>query len=444
MEIALPTWAPPGSVYKTTKGIAVNVVSEPVVDRSLMSAAPIICTKEIDRDNEVIFPGGVNLANYQSNPVVLWDHGFSPEFPTPIAKCEHPDGRLAIEEQTDERMVARSYFTDKDMRSYQIFGLIDEGLIRAASIHVLPDYDQARQVVIDGKKITSFPVSEMLEWSWGCMGVNPEAVAKVLDRRTLGNERICDSIIKTLSPFYPAKKTLVRGWTPPAKDTVMAKKKFELSAIKTMSTDELQKSMPEADDDSKKAMEEEVATREDVAETETEVDEDLTPSAKVLTGVHSALVGIVSAINAAANQYENPTVKEHLTALIETINAEAAAIEGLYGEASNGKSMKPADSADEPKEDDLAKSWLAASSRRGLELGGFASRLDTLARAKNLRPDQQQTVTGVVKHFRKLIGAAKTMKPAEPKPNPEDERLKKLETTFEGIGNKLKELAPAK
>lgn len=101
-----------------------------------MSARAVINTPREDREGDVIKPAGVQLENFRKNPVVLWEHGLG-EITRPIAKCQHPDGRLAIEVD-NEKISATSYFTAKSMESLQIFHLITEGLVRATSVRALP------------------------------------------------------------------------------------------------------------------------------------------------------------------------------------------------------------------------------------------------------------------------------------------------------------------
>lgn len=60
-----------------------------------MSARAVINTPREDREGDVIVPRGVHLDNYRNNPVVLWEHGLG-ELTRPIAKCQQPDGKLAL------------------------------------------------------------------------------------------------------------------------------------------------------------------------------------------------------------------------------------------------------------------------------------------------------------------------------------------------------------
>ncbi|WP_299462590.1 hypothetical protein [uncultured Gimesia sp.] len=102
--------------------------TQPMIDERLMSARAIINTPREDREGDIIVPRGVHLENFRKNPVVLWEHGLG-EITRPIAKCQHPDGNLALEVE-EHQISATSYFTDKSLESLQIFHLIVEGLVK--------------------------------------------------------------------------------------------------------------------------------------------------------------------------------------------------------------------------------------------------------------------------------------------------------------------------
>lgn len=171
------------------------------IDGGMMSATAVICTPAVDNDSEIIMPGGIDIeSRYRANPVVLWEHGAEPALPTPIAKCEHPDGTLALE-QSAEELVGTSYFTPHNQCSEQIFALIDEGIVRATSVRVDPDPDAMTYKKIDDKNVLVMKRSTLIEWSWCCMGVNPEAVRKTLDRNSLAGSKIAQPLKHVLKRY---------------------------------------------------------------------------------------------------------------------------------------------------------------------------------------------------------------------------------------------------
>ncbi|QDV21414.1 hypothetical protein Pan153_61020 [Gimesia panareensis] len=175
-----------------------------------MSARAIINTPREDREGDVIVPRGVQLENYRKNPVVLWEHGLG-EITRPIAKCQNSNGELALE-VTDNEISAISFFTDKCLESLQIFHLIAEGMVRATSVRALPIKSSIRKTSTAGTGII-LEEWELIEWSWGALGVNPDAIARTLDRGTIEGRKITEPLLKSLKAVLPADQTTFPGWS---------------------------------------------------------------------------------------------------------------------------------------------------------------------------------------------------------------------------------------
>ena len=206
----------PGAIYKLAAGLAQDQIVRPAIDLAQMRVDAVICTPAVDRQGDVIAPRGVDAEHYAQNPVVLWEHGFDPHFSAPIAKCQRPDGSLALS-ITEGAVEGSAYFTDKTLESSQIFALIAEGIVRATSIHVLPKAPP-RTALIGGQQADIYEQTELLEWSFGRVGVNPEAVAKLLHRGRLDGRQIMEPLKKSLLPFVPLRKVQGKGWSaaPPS------------------------------------------------------------------------------------------------------------------------------------------------------------------------------------------------------------------------------------
>ncbi len=174
-------------------------VVSPSVDIQRMRATAIICTPAVDREQEVILPEGVDFTNYVLNPTVLWEHGLDSVITVPIAKCEDSSGKLALR-MNGNRLEGDAYFTNKVRESEQIFDLIVEKIVRATSIHVIPTGGK-KKASINGVNATVYPQSSMVEWSWGRLGVNPEAVLKMLNKGRLAGSAIVPALAKSLQPF---------------------------------------------------------------------------------------------------------------------------------------------------------------------------------------------------------------------------------------------------
>ncbi len=173
-----PRKAPFSRVYKLyndgRRDVAQRINwSNPAVNEAEMSLTMTICTDAVDREKEVIIPTGVEFTDYRRNPVVLYEHGLDPNFPTPVGRCETPGGKLALT-VTEHSILATCYFIRGDADSEKVWNLVRNGAIRCASIHVLPTANPVRRV-IDGKNATIYPKSSMVEWSLGRIPVNQEA-----------------------------------------------------------------------------------------------------------------------------------------------------------------------------------------------------------------------------------------------------------------------------
>ena len=434
MTSILTPYRRPGSLYKLAAdkpSLALDTMVTPEVDTGAMSATALICSSTIDWDDEVIDPAGVEFeSRYKANPVVLWEHGFNPEIPFPIGKCETPEGKLALT-LAKGGIEATSFHTNKTRESEQIFDLIVEKIIRAASIHVDPLASQPH--AIGSKRCTLYPKSSLLEWSWCCMGANPDAVAKVLGLNRLAGSVIIESLAKTLRPLVPQRRLFAGGWSPNSEETVDPTKPKTLA--KDMDPLATEGAPPPATDP---------ATDPALEEPSTD-----SPSGQVLSAIHSTIMGLLDNITAAANTYENPEAIAFVTdTLVPSLTDLMGQVDAAYSAVSGGKSNMQPDGEDVPPDEDVMKSWLSSNRSRGFQLDGYSARLKLLGTAKNLTPDQRLTVTGIVKHISALTAKAReSAKPAAPEsPAVSPETLRKLDETatlFKSLAADLKAIQAA-
>lgn len=428
----------PGSVYKLLpgRGIGMDTLGTLVPNARDLSVPAVICTPAIDREKESIIPEGVGWANYARNPVVLWEHGFCPEIPLPIAKSADNTGRLTLT-KSPGRIDAVAYFTDKDPVSYQVFGLIDAGIIRATSIHVIPAPGTSRSRYELGEKITVYPQSDLLEWSFGCLGVNPESVAKVLNTGKIGGDRILGSIYKTFSPWMPRAKGNGVGadfggvkkcagpCTGNEKCAACSKEEDDMRSVaKTYPPQDEEEEdkdanappgvPPEAVAKAQTAppggppAPPEAPPEEPMdygAEEEPMEDDGMKPSQRILGAVHESLTSLAANIEGAANQYENPAAIEFLKGMVEQLNTWAQETEGLMSEV-GGDVPEP---DEEPADEEMVKTWLATAQGRGprLQLTGFAGQIVRIAKsATGLKAPEAQQLHTLAKSIRAITARA--------------------------------------
>lgn len=499
--------------------LAMDNIGKPKTDLALMSAHAIICTATPDREKEIIQPTGGNYDFYRTNPVVLWDHGFEPSMPTAIAKCEHPDGSMALSVVSrggEDFIEATSYFSSHNLNSEQIFHLVNDGIVRATSIHVDPKPGSMKMQTVDGAKVMVVGAWDMLEWSWANIGVNPEAVRKCLATNRLAGRPIAEGIVKSLRMHAQKPKAMVQGMTLP---TVVPKSEtgskdamFNPEKLKDMTDDELAACKETASPAEKKLIGDEIAKRSksksfkkkddkpadkaddkpadkkppvgdvgngsekdksggdefestggvaqmsyagadkpndtagEVAEAtgdayvdgpvgdtpaddslvegvddesvldgdqdqdvdQTGVPGELPLGGQTLSSVSSSAQQLVELITGALPMLEKESVKQYLTeTALPTLEGLLSEIEGLYAQdySQFGSLAAPSDQ-DIANEEEVVKSWLAASKLRQLRVSGMARQLSTIgALAKSTPPGRK--LLSIAKSIDKILIDAK-------------------------------------
>ena len=234
-----------GSPARLPSGYLQTLDSESVVQAAVdakdMSVPFVIVTRGAGFNragNKVqIVPGeygqGLQSEDYVRNPIVLLDHGMG--FSLPIAKSETRDGKSTLNLMAT-RAEARAYFSQSLPEAVQVFALIDEGILRTASIQFRPvkaikmrwKPDEAKttakgeeivnfwdlRMQYAGMACLDFVESTLLEWSVVSIPADTGAVRKCLDRGTIGTERITQSLVPMLQGMAGEKQVWAPGWTP--------------------------------------------------------------------------------------------------------------------------------------------------------------------------------------------------------------------------------------
>lgn len=386
-----------------------------MVDERLMSARAIINTPREDREGDIIVPQGVQLENFRKNPVVLWEHGLG-EITRPIAKCQHPDGRLALEVE-EEHLSATSYFTEKSLESVQIFHLIAEGLVRATSVRAVPIKSFSRKTSNDGIGIV-LEEWELIEWSWGALGVNPDAIARTIDRGTIEGHKITEPLLKSLKSVLPPKNHTLPGWTHPEKH---------------LSTESTLKERPEPEHDKgkmtdhirhkNKSVKEKKAKRSgngnDGEQTKVinkshpvsespEYPSELIPfGAQVLKTIRVSILELMACVDSTVVVLENERVKSYLKTFLRSLETEQRSVEKLFKE--NYSHLKcRVESEDEIRTSGFAKKLVMQFANPCLdsEMNSYLQdtnqyrSMKSLSQAQNLTPQQRQEVTEILKQER--------------------------------------------
>ncbi len=360
--------------------LAIAFAGQPYVDRQAMSATAVISTATIDRVGDLLVPQGCQLANFAKNPVVLWAHGLE-GIGQPIGTSRDPNGKLAVAVSKDD-VQATSWFSQSLLEASQIFELIDEGIVRATSVRETPIKSHVRRDP-DVGDVLIVEEWDLEEWSWCAVGVNPDAVAKALNRNRLGGRPIVPSIIKSLTAVAPTLRRFGVGL--PTEKTV---------------TDNNQ-----TNDDTMNATGDELP----LPWSGNDIDSGTQPyGATVVCAVHASLAAACQSIEDAMGPLENPEVKEGLQAILIALQEQLTALEGLHSSSYPNQSQLKSDGDDGDQDDEAMKAFLASGHVASLQVLGLGARIKGMIGARNLTPNQRRTLTGVIQQMAKLVSQSKS------------------------------------
>lgn len=204
------------------------------VDGAAMSARFVIVTrqKSPNRKGNVvqIAPNeqgrGMILDAYQQNPVVLFNHGEG--YSLPIGKSADQSGKLLLTVQKT-KAIAEVFFAQSSAFAADIFGLVQEKILQAASVGYMPmkakrlkqSQNQLPPDVVDispgGPNSYfggfDFVESDLMEWSIVPIGADPGALRQCLSAGKIAGEKIASPFVQFwLSQNAEAKPAIGRGF----------------------------------------------------------------------------------------------------------------------------------------------------------------------------------------------------------------------------------------
>ncbi|MCA9013871.1 MAG: hypothetical protein KDA77_00945 [Planctomycetaceae bacterium] len=441
------------SIAGKPSDLSLTCQTQPMIDERLMSARAIINTPREDREGDIIVPQGVQLENYRKNPVVLWEHGLG-EITRPIAKCQHPDGSMALEVKA-EQISATSYFTDKSLESVQIFHLIAEGLVRATSVRAVPIKSATRKTSNNGIGIV-LEEWELIEWSWGALGVNPDAIARTIDRGTIEGHQIMEPLLKSLKAVLPPKNQTLPGWSPPAKNqsaentlevpssTMRDKEKIDQHIRHKNKSVKKQKAKPSEYSNDRKQLKA-IYKKRPVSVNSGLTSGAIPLGAKVLRSIRASILDLMAGVNSTAVVLENEQVKSYLKTLLQSLEIERNSLEKLFAE--NYAHLKgPVEQDDDNCANGISNKLVAQASKSSLNSGKVSRlqdsdqyrQLESLSQAQNLTLPQRQVVTEILKQ----LNPVHQVQPSFDKLNLE-RNIEELSNAVDELQQKLSDLIPA-
>lgn len=455
------------------------------VEPDILAARARICTPRVDRQNDIIEPSGVDWTDYRFNPVVMFDHGRT-GVPFPIAKSEGPDGTLCVNYDSDEDAIyAKSFFTDKHPLSYQMFGLIAEGVLRGTSIHVAPIENGWVSRPNDGHHVYK---SSLLEYSWCTVSINPDSYAKslaatdskisqalelqleaanrILTVGKIGSDAILPAIAKCLRAVMPSRQHVVKGHKPEdamgtktlteaeiksLKPVALAKAlatpaEYDAETVQRLTT--FAKSMPSdemgmpkagcADDSMRKADvpvdDTLLPTPEGSGESTETVDE--TPMGyQFIADLYDNMTALLDNADKKLKAVENPEIKDGIQPIIDDLRSKLAEIEGICSSCYPEQPALTGASGDEPM--DMAKSWLA-DKRNQFKLVGLAERLNQACGIAGVPAKAKSLLAATSRDLRMLQSKAKSM-PAQGETVPKAQ-FDELQNRYTALRDKTKRL----
>ena len=174
----------------------------------------IITTASLDRQGDVVEPGGADVANFMRNPVVLADHDYS---------IHSIIGRASKLEIGGDSITATTTFAKTDL-GQQALTLVKSGMARGWSIGFRPIEHESIKDDKGALKGFRYKKWELLEYSLVAIPANPDAVMNAVKRGII-SENNMNIFFRTVTGHVQP------GDTTPAPKKANAEKKRELPQV---------------------------------------------------------------------------------------------------------------------------------------------------------------------------------------------------------------------
>lgn len=141
----------------------------------LVPIGRFVVTKDIvDRDSERVIPSGANLNSFKMNPIMFYNH----------MRWEGGIGTWDNIEVTDTEILMDGYISDSTENSKEKLGLVQDGVIRTASMGFRPKkWSDDTKDKLEGQLGVTILEYEVIEVSITDVPANPEAVMKSMDKK---------------------------------------------------------------------------------------------------------------------------------------------------------------------------------------------------------------------------------------------------------------------
>jgi len=466
-------------------GIAIN--GDAAIDPVNMTARVPISTEDLDRVNHVVVQGGIKLAYYERNPVVLYNHGES-GVTEAIALSKRDTEPLAIEIENGQTY-ATAYFNPRLPLSVQYFALVEEKFLRSASVGISPIV-VSKGYTNSGEEVLFIEECVLNEWSFVTLPCNPfaniehknlgicrelrdlqsETANRILTKGLIEGTRLLPVIEKQLRSVITIRPS-TPGISPEDKNEM---KKITKDAIKKLKRKEFLaefRKMAEYDEPSQKLLEETLeenkfvddVPKSDDSEVVKEVEEDMPASdvitnedteevmklgAQVLRNAYTQLKAACDITKEALGPVEATDVKEAMSELMEQVSEVVAAMEAIYSEKYADQPKLMPEEAEMKMAEEEMKSFLNASVARPRAVEAYSKRLTqvlAVAKKHKIPAADLALLSTTAKDLHSLASQAKSYKPDNSKIRDEirAELEKEYAAKFEKLETKLGEVVKA-
>jgi len=175
----------------------------------------VVSTPEVDRYGTIIVPSGIDYTAYLNNPIVLAQHD-SDDWP--IGKC------LGFM-MNGENLEATLQFHRITEEACEVADLVAAGYVRAVSVGIIPI--ESEEQTIEGKTVTVYTKSELVEFSVVSIPANREALIKKSIKLKL--ESIFNKLKKVYRMLTPEQtQAITENFLPILQDAALTYLRDEL------------------------------------------------------------------------------------------------------------------------------------------------------------------------------------------------------------------------
>lgn len=164
-----------------------------------------ITSDALDRDGEVVVPQGMNSTEYESNPILFYNHDTN----LPVGKCvklARGNGSIKGEFRFAQRPEG---FTGEYFPEF-IASLVGQGIVKGISIGYAPEEGGTRRATIDDRKRygqqvhTVYSKWKLMEVSVAPLQANPEALISAIRKGA-----VCEGSARKWLGWQPRRRVQV-------------------------------------------------------------------------------------------------------------------------------------------------------------------------------------------------------------------------------------------